>query len=231
MKPRVVGYGSCGRAPQSSITACFESFDHGAEAFCIDACETSDGVLVASNRRTLRLLAGWSAVVPRWSAVEDTDLGEAFGGGRTRHRVLPLAEFLDSMGPLPMHVCVDGPLSRDATRRFENVIRNRMSGDTTVLGRPHWLSQAELPEYTPLVALLQPGEDSDDLASSVAHAIAMPARALAAFGRTRTPRVALACDTRASIAAVRASGAIAVHTERPAWFGSAWIDDPFARVY
>ena len=190
-----------------------------------------DGVLVASNRRTLRLLAGWSAVVPNWGTVEDQDLGEAFGGGSTRHRVLPLEEFLDSMGPLPMHVWVDGPLSREATRRFEAIVRRRMSGDTTVLGRPHWLSQAELPEYTPQVAVLQPGEDSDDLASSVAHAIAMPARALAAFGRTRMPRIALACDTRASIAAARETGAIAVHTERPAWFRAAWVDDPFARVY
>ncbi len=213
------------------MTPCFESFDHGAEAFCIDASETRDGVLVAANHRTLRLLAGWSAEVPTWSAVQDADLGEAFGGGHSRHRILPLEEFLDSMGPLQMHVSVEGPLTRDATRRLENVIRGRMSGDTTVLGRPHWLSQAEFPEYTPLVALLQPGEDSDDLASSVADAVAMPARALVAFGRTRTPRIALACDTRASIAAARATGAIAVHTERPAWFRSAWIDDPVARVY
>ncbi|MCR9159491.1 MAG: hypothetical protein ACE37F_22700 [Nannocystaceae bacterium] len=231
MKPRVVGYGSCGRAPPSSITACFESFDHGSEAFCIDVCETSDGVLVACNRRTLRLLAGWPSRIPGWAAVEDADLGEAFGGGRTRHRVLPLEEFLDSMGPLPMHVSVDGPLGKTATRAFERIIRSRMTGDTTVLARPHWLSQADLPEYTPLVAVLQPGEDSDDLAASVAHAVAMPARSLVAFGRTRMPRIALACDTRAAIAAARGSGAITVHTERPAWFRAAWIDDPFARVH
>jgi hypothetical protein len=231
VKPRVVGYGSCGRAPPCSTSACFEAFDHGAESYCIDVCETRDGVLIAANRRTLRFLAGWTSVIPSWGAVEGADLGQAFGGGVTRHRVLTFAGFLGSVGPLSMHVHVDGPMSEPSIREFERVIRARESGSTTVLGRPQWLSHAELPKCVRQVAVLQVGQDCEDLPSVHVDAIAMPARALATFGRTRRPKVALACDTRAGVVAAKDAGVVDVHSERPAWLRAAWMDDALARVY
>lgn len=186
---------------------------------------------MASNRRTLRFLAGWAAEVPAWKRVEDADLGEAFGGGATRHRVLRLEAFLRTVGSLPVHVAVDGPMSRLSIAAFETTIRRRESGHTTVLGRPGWLAGATLPTHVQRVAVLEPGEDSEELASADADAVAMPARAWAAFGRVRVPAVALGCDTRAAVAAAKGVGAIVVHTERPAWLRAAWMDDPFARTY
>lgn len=169
-------------------------------------------------------------MIPRWDAVEDADLGEAFGGGTTRHRVLTFEEFFGSVGPLSMHVQVDGPMSSHSVREFERIVRARAAGSTTVLARAQWFGDAELPEHVLRVAVLQAGEDSEDVASVDVDALAMPARALASFGRTRLPRVALACDTRAAIAVVKDAGVVAMHTERPAWLRAAWMDDPFARV-
>lgn len=217
-----MGYGSCGYAPPNSANACFEAFDSGADAFAVDVCETGDGVVVVGNRRTLRVLVPRFEGVPTWPAVKDADLGAVFGGGRARHRVVCVRDFLEAMGPLSLHLVVDGSLTRRASAVLEEAVRLRVVGETTVVAVPEWLEHARLPNHVPRVALLRGGEHSSDCISIRADALAAPARSLPTLGRLRIAKIALRCDTRPALVAAQITGAFAVHTERPAWFRCAW---------
>lgn len=230
MRPIVVGYGSSSRAPPNSPRACFEAFDQGADAVSVDVCETADGVLIVGNRRTLRMLAPHSGGLPTWSLVRHADVGTVFATEKTRHPLLKLDEFFGAMGPLALHVSIDGFLTKAASEALESTVRSRRSGETTVLAVPEWFARARLPAHVPRVAILRGLEDLEDLAAMRADAIAASARGFPSMGRLRMAKVALRCDARGSLVAARVSGVVAVHTERPLWFRSAWSESPRIRL-
>ena len=155
MRPLIVGYGSSGRAPPNTPSACFEAFDAGADAAAVDVCETFDGVMVVGNRRTLRLLQPRD--VPSWAAIEASDLGQVFGTVSGQHRVLRLESFLHAMGPLSIHLVLDGPVRTGAWDGLVGAVTRRREGETAVLAPPMQLYDCDLPEHVRRIALLRSG--------------------------------------------------------------------------
>jgi len=228
MRPLIVGYGSSGRVPPNTPSACFEAFDAGADAAAVDVCETFDGVMVVGNRRTLRLLQPRD--VPSWPAIEGSDLGAVFGTGSGKHRVLRLETFLQAMGPLSIHLVLDGPVRGDGWESLVDVVTRRREGETAVLAPPMQLYDCDLPEQIRRIALLRSGEDATEVPRRGVDAVAAPARSLPGLGRLRLPKIALGCDTRSGLVAAMASDVAAVHTERPSWFRWAWTEPAPARL-
>lgn len=223
MRPRVVGYGSSGRAPPNSVAACYEAFDSGADAVAVDVCTTGDGVLVVGNHRMLRLLRPGAGARPAWAEIKDADVGAAFSGTASPHRLLVLDEFLEKMGPLSISLVARGEPT-NVTARFSELVAQRRKGETTVVAAPEWLDLLSLPTHVPRVALLLNLRGPDDLVGVRADAVALPARALVSFRRCAVPKVALQCDTRPSLVEARAAAVVSVFTERPAWFRCTWSE-------
>ena len=222
MRPRIVGCGSCGRAPPNTIAACFEAIDGGADSAAVEICETADGVVVVANRRTLRLLRPVGPRVPTFEAVAAAGLHEVFGPHASRHRVVRLDTFLAEVSGLSLHLRVDGPFRPEAWRAFESMLFARESGETAVLGTPERIVDWSVPSHVHRVALVEGAEDVCDAVTGRLDAVAASARSLSMFGRVRLPLIALDCDTRSALTLARTVGVAAVFTERPAWFRCAW---------
>lgn len=230
MRPNVVGYGSSGRAPPNTASACFQALDGGADSVAVDICETSDGVLVVANRRTLRLLRPVGPNVPTFEAISGAALDQVFGPHASRHRVVTLRAFLSEVGGVPLHLRLDGALSKEAWRTFESLLFDRRSGVTTVVASPSRLVGWEVPLHVQRVAVVEDAEDVYDAVTARLEAIAASARCLPMFGRVRSSLVALECDTRSAVAAVRTLRVAAVFTERPAWLRCIWDQPTYARA-
>ncbi len=228
MTPLIVGYGSSGQAPPNTVAACFEAFDYGAAAVAVDVCETADGKLVCANRRILRLL-GVRGVEPDWTTLQHLDLGRVFGVRVGRHRVVELPTLLQDLGSLSVHLVLDEAIRPASWRLLERVVGLRARGETTVLASADQLAESSLARHVARVAVVRGPEDLCELGGSRVSAIAVQARSLPLFGRVRLPRIALGCDTRSALAAAQASGAVAVHTERPGWLRCAWTERPATR--
>ena len=230
MRPQIVGCGSSGRAPPNTVAACFEAIDGGADSVAVDVCETGDGVLVAANLRTLRLLRPTGAGVPTFEAVSSAPLDEVFGPHASRHRIVRLQTFLSEVGGLPLHIRIDGPLRPAAWRAFESTLFARESGGTTVLGTPDRIVGWSVPSHVRRVALVEGAGDVYDAVTGHVDAVAASTRSLSMFGRVPLPLVALDCDTRSALVRAQSAGVVAVFTERPAWFRCAWEERRDARV-
>ncbi len=230
MRPQIVGYGSSGRAPPNTVAACFEALDGGADSVAVDICETSDGVLVVANLRTLRLLQPVGASAPTFEGISAAALDRVFGPHASRYRVVPLRTFLAEVGRVPLHLRIDGTLRAEAWRTFESLLFARPSGGTTVMAAPDRVVDWDVPLHVQRVAVVEDAEDVYDAVTGHVEAVAASARCLPMFGRVRIPLVALECDTRSAVLAARTVRAAAVFTERPAWFRCVWDQPTYARA-
>lgn len=228
MRPRIVGYGSCGAVPPNSLASCLAAFESGADAFALDVCETGDGVVVVGNRRALRLIAPRFGGAPSWSVARAADLGVAFGGARSCHRVMTVGGFFEAVGPLALHLMITSPLRQPAVASLIATLRDRTEAATTLVAPAAWIVRAGLPPHVRRVAFLKGGEAASEVSSLGVDAIAVPSRSLPFLGRLEMAKVALHCNSRAAVLSARLGAAAVVHTERPDWFCQSWQDDSAA---